>query len=78
MRIIDITGQRYGRLTVLEIAGKCPHNRSVIWLTRCDCGTLKEVSRKNLTLGMTKSCGCLRIDRARAQVPMATAARWKR
>lgn len=54
----DITGQKFGRLTVLSEAGKNKHNQA-LWFCRCACGTEKIVSGNNLSLGNTKSCGCL-------------------
>ena len=38
-KLIDLTGQKFGRWTVLERAfnGK----REVYWLCQCDCGTIK-------------------------------------
>lgn len=59
---IDITGQRFGRLTVIEYAGKTSRYIS-LWRCRCDCGREKVVSRKNLIGGGTRSCGCLFKDR---------------
>ena len=57
MRMIDITGQRFGRLLVLERVG-LSKSRSARWLCRCDCGTEKEVDGPNLRRGLTTSCGC--------------------
>jgi hypothetical protein len=51
---IDITGQRFGRLLVLERAPTV--RRRTMWLVRCDCGTEKEV--RGDTLFRISSCGC--------------------
>lgn len=58
-RVIDLTGQRFGRLTVLEYAGS---NKSgnALWLCHCDCGNKIIANNKLLRNGNTKSCGCLR------------------
>jgi len=58
MKLIDMTGQRYGRYVVLE---RCGSNgwRNTMWLCRCDCGTIKPVAGGALRSGNTKSCGCL-------------------
>lgn len=59
----DLTGQRFGILTVLRI------DRSTVglggrikWIVRCDCGTEKAVLANNLSKthrpSATKSCGC--------------------
>lgn len=52
-KFIDLTGQRFGRLTVLEYKGKSK------WLCECDCGNKTTVYRHNLLGGTTRSCGCL-------------------
>lgn len=57
---VDISGETFGRLTVLAPAGR--HNRSITWLCRCECGTEKAVSGLYLRTGGVKSCGCLRAD----------------
>lgn len=59
----DITGQRFGKLTVLEKTEKRASNRSIIWKCKCDCGNICEVSRDSLRKG-TKSCGCLQKEKA--------------
>lgn len=59
----DITGQRFGRLTVLAPTEK-RHNRSVIWLCQCDCGKVVEVNGNYMRNGDTRSCGCLHDEAA--------------
>lgn len=51
------TGNRYGKLTVLERAGT--KYGSVCWLCRCDCGKETIVRGSALRTGNTRSCGCL-------------------
>lgn len=53
----DLTGQRFGRLLVIEETGRNKHN-AVMWLCRCDCGTEKAVRAYGLRSGKTRSCGC--------------------
>jgi len=53
-KFVDITGQTFGRLTVLH---RCVDQRAK-WLCRCDCGQIVVVFGKNLKKGHTKSCGC--------------------
>ena len=60
---VDITGKKFGRLTVLEKTEKRTKNRSIIWKCQCDCGCICEVSRDSLMQG-TKSCGCLQKEKA--------------
>lgn len=56
-KFIDLTGQRFGRLTVLEYAG---YQKGVMWKCRCDCGQEKIVRSDHLRYGKTVSCGCYR------------------
>ena len=53
----DMTGLRFGKLTVLSIAGK--QGRCATWLCRCDCGRTKVVNGSNLRMKYTSSCGCV-------------------
>ncbi len=57
-RKIDLTGKRFGRLTVMRDTGKRLRN-SVVWECKCDCGMKSEVITENLKRGSTKSCGCI-------------------
>lgn len=52
----DLTGCRFGKLTVLRVTGA--RGGSSIWLCRCDCGAQKEVRRPLLVRGIAQSCGC--------------------
>jgi hypothetical protein len=63
-RFIDLTGQRFGRLTVVSHIGTNKH-RKALWLCRCDCGKEKVVNIQLLKNSDVKSCGCLREDRER-------------
>lgn len=55
--IKDITGHKYGSLTVIKLLGKDKHNKSV-WECQCECGGTTSVTSNNLKRGITKSCGC--------------------
>jgi hypothetical protein len=55
----DLTGKRFGRFTVLSLAGK--PKRAWLWNCRCDCGSLRKVPRGNLVRS-NPSCGCYRHD----------------
>lgn len=61
MLLIDITGQRYGRLTVLGITAQrsAGRRREVLCCCRCDCGAEILVRSHSVRSGNTKSCGCL-------------------
>lgn len=61
----DKTGNRYGKLVVLELFKietlKSGKKRS-LWLCLCDCGKQCKIRASNLTCGITKSCGCLAME----------------
>lgn len=60
IRNTDLTGQRFGRLTVIRKEGT--NKQGSTWLCKCDCGNEKVVSRCHLMTGDTKSCGCLQRE----------------
>lgn len=57
--IKDITGQKFGRITVIGFAEI--RNRKTYWNCICDCGTKKEFRGDGLKRGVS-SCGCARAD----------------
>lgn len=61
-KALDLTGQIFGRLTVLAKA----HNKGVrtAWSCQCSCGSYCVVITSYLTSGDTKSCGCLQPELA--------------
>ena len=63
-RFIDLTGKRFGRLTVIKEFGKDDANR-LRWLCKCDCGNEHITRGENLRSGKTNSCGCYRCDRVK-------------
>lgn len=58
---IDITGQKFGRLTVVEYVGK-GQDRKALWKCKCDCGEERVVRGRDLRNGKTVSCGCYREE----------------
>ena len=54
----DLTGQKFGRLTVLHESDKRVRSAR-LWVCKCDCGNECEVSTTNLKRGRKRSCGCL-------------------
>jgi hypothetical protein len=56
----DLTGQQFGRLTVLSEAPR--QNKQRYWLCRCQCGNEITTRHKTLQNGCTRSCGCLRKE----------------
>ena len=57
-RIKDLTGQKYGRLLVIEYGGHDGTYRAT-WVCLCDCGKTCKVTANRLKTGVKKSCGCL-------------------
>lgn len=57
----DLTGQRFGRLTVIE---RVENNKfgQTRWKCHCDCGTDKVIDAQSLISGKTQSCGCLNLE----------------
>lgn len=58
MSLIEMVGQRFGKLHVVERSGKV--NNDAAWLCRCDCGDTKRINGARLRSGATRSCGCYR------------------
>ena len=54
---VSLDGKKFGRWTVLEYVGN--KNKTPYYKCKCECGTIKEVSREYLMNGISKSCGCL-------------------
>lgn len=62
--LIDLTGGRYGRLTVIKLSDKkLPSNKHKrLWDCQCDCGNTTTVEGYWLTNGNIVSCGCARKE----------------
>ena len=58
---VDLTGQRYGKLTVIAPAENVGGRTA--WLCRCDCGRETVARTHRLRNGHTVSCGCLSAGR---------------
>lgn len=64
----DITGQKFGRLTVLAYDEKLSKQKGgSYWRCQCDCGNNKSFLKSNLITGKTSSCGCYNRDAVRAR-----------
>jgi len=57
-----MTGQRFGRLTVMKRLPNLPNARVTNWECLCDCGGSTNTQRPNLISGHTKSCGCIALE----------------
>lgn len=62
MRLIDITGQRFGRLVVTSLHHERNKDNGAMFLCACDCGVEKIIHGSAIRSGRTKSCGCLRKE----------------
>jgi len=61
--LIDLAGQRFTRLVVLDHAGiKQPRGRCAKWRCLCDCGKEKTVASDHLKKGLIRSCGCIKVE----------------
>ena len=58
---LDLTGQRFGKLTVIGVdPNYVPKSgRHKTWLCKCDCGNIVSVGAGNLRSEKTESCGCI-------------------
>ena len=61
--MIDLTGQRFGRLLVIRRDES--RKKAAYWLCKCDCGNEKVVQGCHLRSGATVSCGCFHDESAR-------------
>ncbi len=64
-----VSGQRFGRLTVISLDEQRKVAKRNYWLCQCDCGNMVSVSTENLNKGQISSCGCLRKEQAKNNNP---------
>lgn len=68
---LDLTGQSFGKLTVVESIGAAPLKEGHFWLCRCECGNARKVTTKKLR---AKNCPtdrceeCVRFKRRTEQI----------
>lgn len=66
MKKVDLTGKKFGKLTVIEEASNI---KGIIkWECICTCGNFTIVDGSNLRRGQSKSCGCLRTDENKRRI----------
>lgn len=63
--IVDKTGQRNGRLTVVSMSDK-RSGRKTYWNCVCDCGNTRVIRSDSLTV--TRSCGCLKKEQDKSNL----------
>lgn len=71
-RLVDISGQRFGRLMALHRAP--PTGADADWVCLCDCGATTTTRGTRLRRGATQSCGCLQKERTIAATVTRVAA----
>lgn len=70
-RLVDLTGMKFGRLTVLSNDGfdiQPNGDRRHKWLCLCDCGNQKSIRGSLMKNGTTASCGCFRKEATRLRL----------
>ena len=65
VKLEDLTGQKFGKLTVIERVIKEGKYKGTFWKCLCDCGNTIEVTTGRLKTGNTKSCGCITREKVR-------------
>lgn len=66
-QLVNLIGQSFGRLTVVEKTNRRGSSGAVFWKCLCECGNTKDISSSCLRTNQTKSCGCLFLDVASAK-----------
>ena len=62
-KLKDLSGQKFGKLTIGHRSVKTAGMNGVHWDCRCDCGATLVASAGNIVSGNTASCGCLRVEK---------------
>ena len=62
-KLIDLTGQKFARLTVLGRDIERKTTSGSYWLCECECGKIKSIKSSALRRGEITSCGCYRSER---------------
>lgn len=63
----NLTGQRFGRLTIVERTNSPGDKGGPRWAARCDCGGITEAAASDLKRGSVRSCGCLAAEGKKAR-----------
>lgn len=75
-RKLDLLGHRFGKLLVVSKCDELDKTQSVMWLCKCECGSLKKISAMKLRHGGIKSCGCSQYDRTHGLTNTLTYETW--
>ena len=63
-KLIDLKGQVFGRLRVIEKDQTKKSSSGSYWICQCECGKIKSIKSSSLRRGEIISCGCYRIEQA--------------
>ena len=63
---LNLIGQKYNLLTVLEETEQRDNSGCVLWKCQCDCGNITYASSNSLRTNHKRSCGCLNIKQVKA------------
>jgi len=66
----DLTGRRFGRLTVSAEADKRLGIKHRRWSCLCDCGKSVTIEQRSLIIGKAQSCGCIQREKAAEQAAL--------
>lgn len=75
VKALDLSGQSFGRVTVVEKTSKRDKKGNVIWHCVCSCGNKKLISTRRLKSNKNISCGCYRREKVRESVTNISKAR---
>jgi 5-methylcytosine-specific restriction endonuclease McrA len=64
-RFKDLTGHKFGKLTVLSF--NYEKNKNYYWLTLCECGNKKSINSRSFKTGRVVSCGCYSKELTKTQ-----------
>lgn len=56
MLVKDLSGQRFGKWTVIDRTSKTDAKGRIYWIARCECGTIAVIRGDNLRLGRSLAC----------------------
>ena len=73
----DLTGQKFGKLTVIKMSEERGNNNQIKWICKCECGNIHIVTGESLRAGKSKSCGCLKHKDSYNKIQDREFALWK-
>lgn len=65
---IDLTGKVFNKWTVIQESKVQKKDSCILWTCVCECGTVKDVRGDQLKQGLSNSCGCYKIEKAKAAI----------